>query len=316
MAHVLLWKRLRAGVSGHEAYVEGKSGRLNKVDQDGRGSDDEEAWVEKYLGAPWVTYWDAWSACGRLGTHHLLGIGAMHTEWRTVVDDMGTAHGWLGPQVAPYKVPLPELHVVEYAERRVACDVTYGMGVTPFGGRAIIAWIENDVICWLYLLGDLRSEAQMIDRLKQVWSNAVLGDAPHAQVLLNTVFGTPGMLLPPRKESSATVKNGASEGRSRVRIVLRGTPFEKQVWSALLCIPHGAVVAYGAVAAVIGRPTAVRAVASAIGRNPISVLVPCHRVVSATGAIHKYFCGPHWKRALLAWEGAHRAANDHASPPR
>lgn len=82
----------------------------------------------------------------------------------------------------------------------------------------------------------------------------------------------------------------------------QGTPFQQQVWQALLCIPAGATTSYGALAQRIGRPEAVRAVGAAVGRNPLSIVVPCHRVVGAAGALTGYAGGLERKRALLLLE--------------
>ncbi len=89
-------------------------------------------------------------------------------------------------------------------------------------------------------------------------------------------------------------------------IHLRGTNFQIQVWQALLRIPPGAVASYRQVAAAIGRPAAMRAVGQAVGANPVAVLIPCHRVIRATGLIGGYAGGLPRKRALLAWEAGIR----------
>ena len=81
-----------------------------------------------------------------------------------------------------------------------------------------------------------------------------------------------------------------------------GTPFQRAVWAALVLIPPGATRSYGEIARAIGAPQAVRAVGGAIGRNPISLIVPCHRVVGSTGALTGYAGGVERKRALLALE--------------
>lgn len=84
----------------------------------------------------------------------------------------------------------------------------------------------------------------------------------------------------------------------------RGSAFQCAVWQALREIEPGRTLSYGALARKIGQPTAVRAVAAAVGRNPLSVIVPCHRVVGAGGALTGYAGGLENKRALLRLEGA------------
>jgi AraC family transcriptional regulator, regulatory protein of adaptative response / methylated-DNA-[protein]-cysteine methyltransferase len=87
-----------------------------------------------------------------------------------------------------------------------------------------------------------------------------------------------------------------------VRVVLIGTDFEVQVWETLLKIPLGRATTYGEVAATIGRPSASRAVGAAVGKNPISFVVPCHRVVGTSGSLTGYHWGVPRKRAMLGWE--------------
>ncbi len=84
---------------------------------------------------------------------------------------------------------------------------------------------------------------------------------------------------------------------------LRGTDFQKQVWRRLLSIKRGSVRSYGDVANDIGRPKAARAVGSAVGNNPVSLIVPCHRVVQQSGALGNYGWGIELKRRILADEG-------------
>ena len=86
----------------------------------------------------------------------------------------------------------------------------------------------------------------------------------------------------------------------------RGTPFQLAVWAALREIPYGQTVTYGALAERLGLPrAAARAVGGAVGRNPISLIVPCHRVIGADGSLTGYAGGPERKRQLLALEQEH-----------
>lgn len=82
-----------------------------------------------------------------------------------------------------------------------------------------------------------------------------------------------------------------------------GTPFQKQVWEALSTIGHGQTCSYGQLAAQLGRPTASRAVAQAIGRNPLGIVLPCHRVIGSDGSLTGYASGLERKRFLLQLEG-------------
>lgn len=85
-------------------------------------------------------------------------------------------------------------------------------------------------------------------------------------------------------------------------VLLVGTDFQRRVWSALLTIPFGTTISYGALASRIGSPSSVRAVANAVGANPISILVPCHRVIGADGSLIGYAGGLAAKRRLLKLE--------------
>ena len=84
----------------------------------------------------------------------------------------------------------------------------------------------------------------------------------------------------------------------------RGTPFQRRVWEELRTIPRGSTNTYGELAVRIGMPGAARAVGAAVARNPVSIVVPCHRVVGADGSLTGYAGGVERKRALLALEGA------------
>jgi AraC family transcriptional regulator of adaptative response/methylated-DNA-[protein]-cysteine methyltransferase len=87
-----------------------------------------------------------------------------------------------------------------------------------------------------------------------------------------------------------------------LRVVLIGSDFQVRVWQSLLKIPFGKAVTYSDVARDIGQPTASRAVGAAIGRNPISFVVPCHRALGKSGALTGYHWGLTRKRAILGWE--------------
>ena len=93
-----------------------------------------------------------------------------------------------------------------------------------------------------------------------------------------------------------------------------GTPFQQAVWRALLTIGRGATTSYGALSRQLGRPLAVRALGAAVGRNPLSVVVPCHRVVGMDGSLTGYAGGLDRKRALLTLENAQLAATSGHQP--
>lgn len=98
-----------------------------------------------------------------------------------------------------------------------------------------------------------------------------------------------------------------------VPLNLRGTPFQQRVWAALQEIPYGRTTTYGELAVEIGSPSASRAVGLANGRNPVSVIVPCHRVVGSTGSLTGYGGGLDRKRYLLDFERRTRTAAEEAT---
>ena len=123
----------------------------------------------------------------------------------------------------------------------------------------------------------------------------------------------PGPIDAPQDRQQRWIAQAADEldaywrgacARFDVPLDLAGTPFQRRVWRALLDIARGCVSSYGQVAARVGAPRALRAVGAAVGRNPVSVIVPCHRVLGSDGALTGYAGGLDRKRALLALERA------------
>jgi len=108
-------------------------------------------------------------------------------------------------------------------------------------------------------------------------------------------------VLPALREQLAAYFAGELH-RFDLLLATTGTPFQRAVWSALREVPYGTTCTYGDLAAALGRPTAVRAVGAANGRNPVCLVVPCHRVVGAAGALTGYAGGVERKAWLLAHE--------------
>lgn len=97
------------------------------------------------------------------------------------------------------------------------------------------------------------------------------------------------------------------ERREPLPVALYGTPFRRQVWRALLDIPAGSTRTYGELAKAIGKPSAARATGTAVGANPLSWFIPCHRALAADGRLHNYHWGVARKRAMLTYERVHAA---------
>lgn len=91
---------------------------------------------------------------------------------------------------------------------------------------------------------------------------------------------------------------------SNIKLHLKGTSFQLKVWEALLNVPMGGLATYSFIAKTIHRPTASRAVGSAVGDNPVAFLIPCHRVIKSTGEFGQYHWGPNRKTAMIGWEAA------------
>ena len=172
----------------------------------------------------------------------------------------------------------------EYKARGRDLVIRYGVHDGPFG-RVVIGLTDRG-ICWL---GFAEAAADPAAELSAEWGAATLvrDDAAVAGIA-DRVFG-----------------GGDPQGRMPP-LLLRGTNFQVKVWQALLRIPPGRVASYQQVAEAIGSPGAVRAVGSAVGHNPVAVIIPCHRVILKSGAIHNYRWGEARKRALLAWEAGQR----------
>ena len=157
---------------------------------------------------------------------------------------------------------------------------------TPFGA-ALMATLGGR-LCALSFL-EAGDPGPALAELRARWPRASLERAPDG--------------LSPLAEALA--ERFSSGGPKRpLALVLQGTPFQFRVWQALLAIPEGRVLAYGDLAKALGEPGASRAVGSAIGQNPIAFLIPCHRVIQASGALGGYHWGPERKRAILALERA------------
>jgi AraC family transcriptional regulator, regulatory protein of adaptative response / methylated-DNA-[protein]-cysteine methyltransferase len=160
--------------------------------------------------------------------------------------------------------------------------IRFGLHDAPLG-RVLLGATERG-ICWLSFVAD---DEAAVDEFRREWQGATL--------------------LRDQAATADYARRGfelAGRAREPLPLLLRGTNFQIKVWEALLRIPFGHLVSYQALAGAIGQPSAARAVGAAVGRNNISWLIPCHRVILATGVIHNYRWGAAQKRKLLTVEGA------------
>lgn len=108
------------------------------------------------------------------------------------------------------------------------------------------------------------------------------------------------------QENALSIFNRDWSELQQIKLHLKGTEFQLKVWEALLKIPEGRLSSYSLMAREIGKPNASRAVGSAIGRNPVAFLIPCHRVIQSSGLVGGYMWGNTRKTAIIAWEAAKR----------
>ncbi len=177
-----------------------------------------------------------------------------------------------------------------YAAGGAGQTIRWGGFDSPFGPALVMATDKG--ICGIGLAGDTGAEATMADMIGR-WPGATYVEDPSAL----------------RPWALAAFDMETRLGPAPLHVV--GAPFQIKVWEALLSIPSGQVTTYGEIASAIGNPKAVRAVGTAVGRNPVSWLIPCHRAVRASGALGGYHWGLPVKRAILAYE----AARADAVPP-
>ncbi|WP_017326779.1 methylated-DNA--[protein]-cysteine S-methyltransferase [Synechococcus sp. PCC 7336] len=164
-------------------------------------------------------------------------------------------------------------------------QIRYGIHPTPFG-QAAIATTDRG-ICKLSFLGD-RAPTEAEQLLQREWSQAeIVYDRQSTQAIADSIFDL-----------------GQLGQQKPLTLLVKGTNFQLQVWRALLKIPFGSLATYQTIANAIDRPTATRAIGNAVGHNPIAYLIPCHRVIRASGALSGYRWGVDRKAALLGWEAA------------
>lgn len=137
-----------------------------------------------------------------------------------------------------------------------------------------------------------------------LWGLGFAGESSAEQVLADLIARWPGARAVEAPEALAPAITALLTGSGDITVALSGTEFQRAVWRALVEVPAGQVISYAMLADRIGRPRALRAVGTAVGQNPVSWAIPCHRVTRTDGSIGGYHWGAAVKRALLAREGA------------
>ena len=182
----------------------------------------------------------------------------------------------------------------EYKAMGGGTVISYGIHSGPFG--PFLIGMTDRGICALAFLDedsdDCGADACLVE-IGDRWPGAdIRHDQSATGPYADAVFAPPG-----------------KDGRVPPRILLKGTNFQIKVWEALLRVPPGRLSSYGEIARAMGRPGAARAVGSALADNPIAWLVPCHRVIRASGRFETHYkWGSARKRAMIGWEAAHSPA--------
>jgi len=167
----------------------------------------------------------------------------------------------------------------DYARGGAGLEIRWGWFDSPFGPAIVMATAKG--ICGMGFADEVGAEVALEDLVRR-WPKAAFVEDPTAiRPMVDAAFG-----------GQAT------------SLHLIGAPFQIKVWEALLAIPSGHVTTYADIAGAIGHPMAHRAVGTAVGRNPISFLIPCHRALRRDGGLGGYHWGLPRKRAMLAWEAA------------
>ncbi len=174
----------------------------------------------------------------------------------------------------------------EYKLRGAGLTIGYGFHASPFGRALVMATPRG--ICGIAFVNEDAGETE-VDALSDMtrrWPNAQYEEqTARTGELARQVF------MPQQWTAEKPV-----------RLVLIGSEFDVKVWQSLLKIPMGRAVSYADIARHLGQPSASRAVGTAVGRNPISFVVPCHRVMRTDGSLGGYHWGLTRKRALIGWE--------------
>ena len=162
-------------------------------------------------------------------------------------------------------------------------DIAWGVHPSPFG--PCFVGLTGRGIC---ALGFVDGEGRAVrDEFRRRWPAASFREEPDATAAV-----------------AARIFGGQPSGNEPLPLVACGTNFQLKVWEALLRIPPGRVTSYQALALSLGLPRSARAVGGAVAANPISYLIPCHRVIRRTGRFSNYEWGPARKRVMLGWEAA------------
>lgn len=181
-------------------------------------------------------------------------------------------------------VKLEAMSPGEFKAGGIGLQIWYGIHPTPFGDCLIATTARG--ICNLHFL-DTTNKDVIEQAFRLEWANAeIKQDQQATQEICDRIF-----------------ESGVANNKPLV-LHVKGTNFQVQVWRALLSVPFGGITTYRGLAAVMGRPTAARAVGNALGSNPVGYLIPCHRVIRESGEFGGFRWGLERKTVLLGWEAS------------
>ncbi len=176
----------------------------------------------------------------------------------------------------------------EYKQRGASLTIDYGFHPTPFG-EVLLGMTERGICNLSFVMSGDHNAA--LNELRRAWPNARLSEKPSMTApVVDHIF------------------NPAVRGnQTPLRVYMCGSNFQLKVWEALLRVPAGSVVSYRDIASHLGDPKYSRAVGNALARNPVAVLIPCHRVIHSLGEFGNYHYGEQRKKVMLGWEMAKAA---------
>ena len=235
---------------------------------------------------------------------------ALLRDSRSVLDTTYSTGLSSGGRLHDLFITLEAMTPGEFKAAGAGLVIRTGIHDSPFG-ECVIAVTDRGV-CGLAFVVD-GDRASAVDEVEGHWPGATfVRDQNGTAATAARVFASWG------GEPWASTNSGASPGvtPTPLSVLVRGSNFQVRVWEALLRIPAGTVATYEDVATVAGRTGATRAVGTAIGRNPVAYLIPCHRVIRKTGAFGGYHWGPSRKVAMLLRETALAALGDESDAVR
>ena len=186
-------------------------------------------------------------------------------------------------------VKIEGMSPAEYKNGGKDLKINYSYSSSPFGNIIIASTPKG--ICYLSFF-DQKNEDAFID-LQSEYPNACLKESTDEH-----------------QTNALRIFNSADKKIEEIKIHLKGTDFQLKVWEALLKLPSASLVSYNSIAKLINKPTASRAVGTAIGKNPIAFIIPCHRVIKSTGELGGYKWNNTRKTALIGWEET-KISNDY-----